>query len=167
MLGMLPFYAKYFPIKCRQPPVSSSIIQLLIIMASQWTETIRFSFAFTPCYNHFLFCFITVDYFHKECYDVCMRRLEVLMDSNLDICAYNFTIFLIKRVFDPQNEFLEKDWLHGKRDNAYNILDLHLAILYKRKEDSSKLQYLVSILNFHILINGIFYGKFLPIYNFS
>ena len=81
-----------------------------------------------------------------------MRRLEVLMDSNLDICAYNFTTFLIKRVFDPQNEFLEKDWLHGKRDNAYNILDLHLAILYKRKEDSSKLQYLVSILNFHILI---------------
>ena len=86
-----------------------------------------------------------MDYFHKECYDVCMRRLEVLMDSNLDICAYNFTIFLIKRVFDPQNEFLEKDWLHGKRDNAYNILDLHLAILYRRKEDSSKLQYLVSI----------------------
>ena len=78
-----------------------------------------------------------------------MRRLEVLMDSNLDICAYNFTIFLIKRVFDPQNEFLEKDWLHGKRDNAYNILDLHLAILYRRKEDSSKLQYLVSIFLFH------------------
>ena len=52
-------------------------------------------------------------------------------------------------MFDPQNEFLEKDWLHGKRDNAYNILDLHLAILYRRKEDSSKLQYLVSIFLFH------------------
>ena len=47
MLGMLPFYAKFFPINCRQPPVSSSIIQLLIIMVNQWTETIYFSFAFT------------------------------------------------------------------------------------------------------------------------
>ena len=96
-------------------------------------------------------CFITVDYFQLECYDVCMRRLEVLMDSNLDICAYNFTTFLIKRVFDPQNEFLEKEWLYGKRDNAYNILDLHLAILYKRKEDSSKLQYMVRKEKFYVI----------------
>ena len=96
-------------------------------------------------------CFITVDYFQLECYDVCMRRLEVLMDSNLDICAYNFTTFLIKRVFDPQNEFLEKEWLYGKRDNAYNILDLHLAILYKRKEDSSKLQYMVRKEKFDVI----------------
>ena len=86
-----------------------------------------------------------------------MRRLQVLIESNLDVCAYNLTSFIVKHlvehVFDVEFSpkrlskyvFLSKEWLKDDpKNNAYNILELHLALLYKRKEDTSKLQYLVS-----------------------
>ena len=37
----------------------------------------------------------STDYFLGECYEVCMRRLQVLLDSNLNILAYNLTTYLV------------------------------------------------------------------------
>ena len=84
-----------------------------------------------------------------------MRRLQVLVESQLEVCAYNMSSFLIKHVFEdflekrPKFVFLHQKWLKANnnrgKENAYNILDIHLALLYKRKEDTSKLQYLVSL----------------------
>ena len=101
------------------------------------------------------FCVISVDYFNSECYEVCMRRLQVLVESQLEVCAYNMSSFLIKHVFEdflekrPKFVFLHQKWLKANnnrgKENAYNILDIHLALLYKRKEDTSKLHYLVSV----------------------
>ena len=89
------------------------------------------------------------DYFRGECYETCMRRLQVLLESNLDVPAYNLTRFLVGHVFvddfskRPQFPFLHDEWLGRDKDKSHAILDLHLAILYRRKEDSSHLQYLV------------------------
>ena len=84
-----------------------------------------------------------------------MRRLQVLVESQLEVCAYNLSSFLIKHVFEdflekrPKFVFLHQKWLKANnnrgKENAYNILDIHLALLYKRKEDTSKLHYLVSV----------------------
>lgn len=102
-----------------------------------------------------------LDYFLGECYEVCMRRLQVLLESNLDVPAYNLTSFLVRHVFaddvhhkqSPRSikfSFLHDEWLGGRdkdKTHAHAILDLHLAILYRRKEDSSQLHYLVITLS--------------------
>ena len=93
--------------------------------------------------------FYISDYFLGECYDVCKRRLEVLIESNMDIPAYNLTSYLVQNVFEdyqnkqPKFSYLHHEWLDKDMDKAHNILDIHIAILYRRKEDTSQLQYLV------------------------
>ena len=78
-----------------------------------------------------------------------MRRLQVLLESNLDIPAYNLTRYLVQNVFEdyqskrPKFSYLHHEWLDKDMDKAHNILDVHIAIIYKRKEDTSQLQYLV------------------------
>ena len=79
-----------------------------------------------------------------------MRRLEVLIESNMDIPAYNLTSYLVRNVFEdyqnkqPKFSYLHHEWLDKDMDKAHNILDIHIAILYRRKEDTSQLQYLVT-----------------------
>jgi hypothetical protein len=76
-----------------------------------------------------------------------MRRLQVLLESKLDVCAYNLTTFLIKHVFEhkrPKFVFLHQDWLKADKNNANSILDIHLALMYRRKDDTSQLHFLVS-----------------------
>ena len=96
----------------------------------------------------------STDYFFGESFDVCMKRLQVLLDSKLDIPAYHLTTFLVRHVFEdyhckrPKFSFLMTEWLQNSRDKAHIILYIHLAILYRRKEDSSKLQYVVSFPSF-------------------
>ena len=93
--------------------------------------------------------FYISDYFLGECYKVCMRRLEVLIESNMDIPAYNLTSYLVRNVFEdyqnkqPKFSYLHHEWLERDMDKAHIILDIHIAILYRRKEDTSQLQYLV------------------------
>ena len=101
------------------------------------------------------------DYFLGECYDVCMRRLEVLLDSNLNIPAYNLTTYLVQNLFseDYQNKrskfsYLHHEWLEKDREKAHSILDVHIAIIYRRKEDTSVLPYLVILFaNNWLLLN--------------
>ena len=102
------------------------------------------------------------DYFLGECYDVCMRRLEVLLDSNLNIPAYNLTTYLVQNLFseDYQNKrskfsYLHHEWLEKDREKAHSILDVHIAIIYRRKEDTSVLPYLVILFanNWPLLYN--------------
>ena len=98
--------------------------------------------------------FIVSDYFLGECYNVCMRRLQVLLESNLDIPAYNLTSFLVRHIFEdynskrPKFSYLHQEWLERSKDKAHTILDIHIAILYRRKEDTSQLQYLVNFSKF-------------------
>lgn len=72
-----------------------------------------------------------------------------MLESRLDIPAYNLTSFLVRHVFEDYQKrrqkfsFLHHEWLAQDKTKAHTILDLHIAILYKRKEDSSQLQYLV------------------------
>ena len=79
-----------------------------------------------------------------------MRRLQVLLESNLDIPAYNLMRYLVQNVFEdyqnkrPKFSYLQHEWLDKDMDKAHNILDIHIAILYRRKEDTSQLQYLVT-----------------------
>ena len=81
-----------------------------------------------------------------------MRRLQVLLESNLDIPAYNLTRYLVQNIFEdyhnkrPKFSYLRYEWLENDMGKAYTILDVHIAILYRRKEvkeDTSILQYLV------------------------
>ena len=90
------------------------------------------------------------DYFNGECYDVCLKRLQVLIESNLDVCAYNFTTFLVKQIFEESQTrqrfpFLHNQWLGKDQDKANSILDIHLALIYRRKEDTAYLQYFVRV----------------------
>ena len=89
------------------------------------------------------------DYFLGECYEVCMRRLQVLLDSNLNIPAYNLTSYLVQNLFEdyqkkqPKFSYLYHEWLEKDMEKAHSILDVHIAIIYRRKEDTSVLPYLV------------------------
>ena len=93
--------------------------------------------------------FIIPDYFLGECYSVCLRRLQVLIESSMYIPAFNLTSFLVRHVMEdygikrPKWPFLHHDWLQKDKDRAHVLLDLHMALLFKRKEESSHLQYLV------------------------
>ena len=63
------------------------------------------------------------------------------------MCAYNFTTFLVKYIFEePRNRFpfLHDHWLQNDENKGYSILDIHLALIYRRKEDTAYLQYFVS-----------------------
>lgn len=63
------------------------------------------------------------------------------------MCAYNFTTFLVKYIFEePRNRFpfLHEHWSQNDENKGYSILDIHLALIYRRKEDTAYLQYFVS-----------------------
>ena len=78
-----------------------------------------------------------------------MRRLQVLLDSNLNIPAYNLTTYLVQNLFEdyqnkrPKFSYLHHEWLEKDKEKAHSILDVHIAIIYRRKEDTSVLPYLV------------------------
>merc|ERR1712156_1028526 len=105
--------------------------------------------------------YASTDYFLGECYDVCMRRLQVLLESNLDIPAYNLTRYLVQNVFEdyqskrPKFSYLHHEWLDKDMDKAHNILDVHIAIIYKRKEDTSQLQYLLKSLPIEAVVRAV------------
>ena len=104
--------------------------------------------------------YISTDYFLGECYEVCMRRLQVLLDSNLNIPAYNLTTYLVQNLFeDYQNKrskfSLYNEWLEKDMEKAYSILDVHIAIIYRIKEDTSVLPYLLKSLPMEVVIKAV------------
>ena len=103
-----------------------------------------------------------------------MRRLQVLLDSNMNIPAYNLTTYLVQNLFeDYQNKrskfsYLYHEWLEKDMEKAHSILDVHIAIIYRRKEDTSVLPYLVILFaNNWPLLYDWYYNPLRFSFNFS
>ena len=89
------------------------------------------------------------------------------------MCAYNFTTFLVKQLFEESQirqrfPYLHNQWLGNNQDKANSILDIHLALIYRRKEDTAYLQYFVRNVEFlsisdFLNFRSIFQLKTLPI----
>ena len=77
-----------------------------------------------------------------------MKRLSVLVETRLDLMAYNLTDFLVKNIFDSikkrNNLFITK-WVDSATSLVTNkILDVYVTLLFKLKKDSIQLHPTVS-----------------------
>ena len=77
-----------------------------------------------------------------------MKRLSVLVETRLDLMAFNLTDFLVKNIFDTikrrNNVFLVK-WIDSATSFITNkILDVYLTLMFKLKKDSILLHPTVS-----------------------
>ena len=69
-----------------------------------------------------------------------MKRLSVLVETRLDLMAYNFADFLVKNLFDQikkRNNVLLIKWLESATTVIINnIFDIYVNLLFKLKKDS-------------------------------
>jgi hypothetical protein len=69
-----------------------------------------------------------------------MKRLSVLVETRLDLMAFNLTEFLVKNLFDKikrRNNVLLVKWLEAATSDIMNdIFDVYLTLIFKLKKDS-------------------------------
>lgn len=82
-------------------------------------------YLFTPC--------SPLEYFQLESGEACVKRLKVLIHTNLHLPAHNLAQFAVRHLFAEENNISHADWVPSDRDL---ILDLYIGLLFKLKKDS-------------------------------